>query len=263
MKAQDETLLRHLHSVREYELSLIVASLHKLGFVGCKVLEVGAGTGFQALALSGHGYDVNAIDLQSSNYAASRIYHIQEYDGKHIPFADKTFDVVLSSSVIEHVQDIDNFQYELHRVLKTNGVAIHIVPNAIWRLATSFSFYPYIIKNLFSKLLLNDERRIPGGQSANAPMIKSRSTWMKWIPARHGELGNVLTETWHFREHRWRNHFENTGWVILSSQDCGLFYTGYTLLGGALSLPARKTIAGIIGGVTSIFILKHGDLNPK
>lgn len=43
---------------------------------------------------------------------------------KKWPFADKTFDVVISNQVIEHMHDLDNFISETKRVLKSGGYAV-------------------------------------------------------------------------------------------------------------------------------------------
>lgn len=43
------------------------------------------------------------------------------YDGKTIPFADKTFDSVFSSEVLEHVFNPDEILPEINRVMKPGG----------------------------------------------------------------------------------------------------------------------------------------------
>jgi SAM-dependent methyltransferase len=40
------------------------------------------------------------------------------YDGDILPFEDEYFDLVFSSSVLEHVEDLDNSLYELARVTR-------------------------------------------------------------------------------------------------------------------------------------------------
>ena len=50
------------------------------------------------------------------------------YDGKSIPCEDGYFDVVFSSSVFEHVEDLNYSLSETHRILKESGVLISVVP---------------------------------------------------------------------------------------------------------------------------------------
>ena len=125
----EKRTLKHLEDIRKYELGVVFKLLPPIG----KILEIGAGTGWQAQALTKRGYEVSAIDLLSSNYKENRIWPVTEYDGVHIPFPDKTFDIVFSSNTLEHIPHVHNFQKEIHRVLKDDGVAIHILPSGSWR----------------------------------------------------------------------------------------------------------------------------------
>lgn len=50
------------------------------------------------------------------------------YDGKKFPFADSAFDCVLSTEVLEHVFNPDEFVGELARVLKTGGKLLLTCP---------------------------------------------------------------------------------------------------------------------------------------
>lgn len=65
-----------------------------------------------------------------------------EDDGRHLPFEGGSFDVVWSSNVIEHVGEIDAFEAEIRRVLTPEGLAVHALPTASWRLWTSLALYP-------------------------------------------------------------------------------------------------------------------------
>ena len=110
------------------------------------LLEIGAGTGWQAKALAGTGYAVTAIDLPASadisNHARSREWPIVDYDGSHIPFGDESFDIIYSSNVLEHVVDLDGLTSEMKRVLRPGGLALHLVPNGNWRVLSLISYYP-------------------------------------------------------------------------------------------------------------------------
>ena len=131
---------QHVEDIRRYELELVLLLLPDSG----KVLEIGAGAGWQAQLLAERGYVVSAIDLPSSNYIAERMWPITEYDGSHIPFGDSNFDVVFSSNVLEHIRDAYSFHKEIHRVLKHDGCAIHVLPSASWRFWTNIT---HVIKH--------------------------------------------------------------------------------------------------------------------
>src|SRR5690606_10207253 len=46
-----------------------------------------------------------------------------------IPFADNTFDLVVSDQVLEHVFDLPTVLSEITRILKPGALAIHRFPN--------------------------------------------------------------------------------------------------------------------------------------
>src|SRR6266581_1457491 len=76
--------LDHLDAIRGAELDKI-ASLFP---AGARVLEIGAGTGKQALELQRRGFHVTAIEIPTSNYGTDRVYPIIDYDGATIPLPD-------------------------------------------------------------------------------------------------------------------------------------------------------------------------------
>lgn len=45
-------------------------------------------------------------------------------DAEHLPFGNETYDIVLVSSVIEHIKNPNNFFNEAFRVLRKNGILI-------------------------------------------------------------------------------------------------------------------------------------------
>ncbi len=51
------------------------------------------------------------------------------YDGSRIPFESDSFDIVISTAVLEHVLDMDTFVRELHRVTRAGGINYHLYHN--------------------------------------------------------------------------------------------------------------------------------------
>ena len=127
--------LDHLDAIRGAELDTIASFFP----VGARILEIGAGTGKQALELQRRGFEVTAIEVADSNYAAHRVFPIKDYDGRTIPLGDRSVDLVFSSNVLEHVEDLSRMHAEIRRVLAPGGACIHVLPTHTWRFWTTLT----------------------------------------------------------------------------------------------------------------------------
>jgi hypothetical protein len=169
--------------------------------------------------------------------------------------------IAFSSNVLEHIAHGRAFQAELHRVLKPDGIAVHLLPTASWRLWTLAAHYPRLVKAAAGKLV---GRRLGGGaEPADAAAVATAPGWRGkaqglrrvLVSERHGEVGNAVSELWHFSRHRWTPLFEDTGWRVVSHGTNGLFYTGYSVLGRQLSLAARRRLSRLLGASCHVYVL--------
>jgi SAM-dependent methyltransferase len=247
--------LAHLAALRAAEVERVAAFLP----AGARVLEIGAGTGQQALELRRRGFDVTAVEMAGSSYAAHRVFPIIDYDGRTLPLADGSVDVVFSSNVLEHVPDLAGLHAEIRRVLAPAGRCVHVLPTPAWRFWSLASGYPDAVLHLVSGLPRLLPRTVPRGAEGR----RLGEAWFQvaWdvggrlFPRRHGERGNVISELWLFRPGWWRRHFEANGFVVLRDEPMGLFYTGNMLFGSRLSLPARARVARLLGSACHLFEL--------
>jgi ubiquinone/menaquinone biosynthesis C-methylase UbiE len=95
------------------------------------VLDLGCGTGRHALWLADAGANVTAVDFSEGMLAEARrkpgaeaIRFLVHDLHQPLPFDADSFDVVVSGLVLEHLNDIENFFAEIHRVLKPGGRAV-------------------------------------------------------------------------------------------------------------------------------------------
>lgn len=243
----------HLNTLRAAEIVTIVSRLRS----GARVLEVGAGTGQQAQALKSRGYAVEAIEIAASNYAADRRFPVVDYDGRSIPFPDAAFDIVFSSNVLEHVPDLGRMHAEIRRVLRPDGYALHVLPTHAWRLWTTLSAPAASVMNAAAVL---SGRSSPGragyGRVADVCLSAARRLASGVLQRRHGERGNVVSETWLFHPNWWRWNFAENGFEIVRDEPMGLFYTGNMLLGARWSLAGRTRMARFLGSACHLFEIR-------
>ena len=258
--------IEHLHSIRSAELERIIPILtdlrEKMAGRNPAILELGSGTGWQAKQLSERGFDVEAIDIESSKYAADQLWPITNYDGENIPFPDKHFDVLLSSNVLEHIPHLETFHSEMQRVLKPNGIAIHIVPSGTWRIWTNIAHYPFVLKTAIQKLSAEvTQKRVAQNDGVERKNVKSASTLKEMLrsavfPSRHGETGNAISEIYHFSRINWSNLLKRNGWMIKRVSGNRLFYTGYMVFGTMLPCNTRTLVSQLLGSSCHIFVLQ-------
>lgn len=128
-----------------------------------RLLEIGTGSGGIAHYFGTHPTlrcDVDAVDVHD-NRLVTEGYRYQQVTDTCLPFADESFDVVLSNHVIEHVGDEQAQRAhlaELHRVLRPDGVGYLAVPNR-WMLVEPhyrllfLSWWPHTWRTPYLRLM--------------------------------------------------------------------------------------------------------------
>lgn len=137
-----------------------------------KVLDLGCydGTITKEVARRVKTIYIYGVDImQNALFKAKQegIETIRTDINNNLPFADNSFDVIVSNHVIEHLVDTDKFAEEIYRILKPNGYAIISTENlsAYHNLFALFFGYPAFsqqishrknIRNPISRLYLDD-----------------------------------------------------------------------------------------------------------
>ena len=99
---------------------------------GAHVLDAGCGEGVLSAMLAAKGCTVTGIDISAPNIERAKALAKEmgvldrttflEGDAEHLPFPDKSFDVVVSCHVLEHLPDFDAGLKEIRRVSKNQAV---------------------------------------------------------------------------------------------------------------------------------------------
>jgi SAM-dependent methyltransferase len=130
---------------------------------GDRVLDLGCGGGRHAFEVYRRGGKVVACDLDPEELGPVRdMFRAMEAesgagagsgagevsgDAAHLPFCDKSFDLVIASEVLEHILDDQQAMNELARVLRPGGRAAITVPaffpeRICWGLSTEYHEVP-------------------------------------------------------------------------------------------------------------------------
>lgn len=125
-------LVSNLMSVSNYLtpfeslLSVIPASLFS---ESSKILLSGMAVGSEMIAAKNYGFgEVYGVEVEPLyvEICQKRFTQLEKiypslYDGLHLPFADSTFDIIISGHIIEHTESPFEYLKENFRVLKTGG----------------------------------------------------------------------------------------------------------------------------------------------
>jgi SAM-dependent methyltransferase len=114
-----------------YRSAKVIAYLEQAGVkMAGRVLDAGCGGGGMPVSFGEEADQLTAIDLSprfrdaGTRLAAERGIRNVAFavaDGQWLPFGDRSFDLVLSHAVIEHVADAARYLRECHRVLTPGG----------------------------------------------------------------------------------------------------------------------------------------------
>ena len=229
----------YLNEIRLRELQCVFPHLPATG----RVLEIGAGTGMQALALSERGLDVSAIDLAQSTYSDHRLFPVQDYDGTTIPFEDGAFDVVYSSNTLEHVRDLAQMHREIARVLKPGGKSIHILPSHWWRVWTTLTGPLSAVQSAIAGHLF----------------LASKILGSTILLRPHGERGTAVSELRLFQPAWWERNFRQHGFTVVERQPVELFYTGCMVMGKKMSLERRRALSRVLGSASYLYVAQKNE----
>jgi ubiquinone/menaquinone biosynthesis C-methylase UbiE len=109
--------------------------------------------------------------------------------GEHLPFADRSFDLVVCLWVLEHVQSPEDVLTEVHRVLRPGGHFVFLTPNLR---------NPLLLLNRVATALPQLQRRVVpriyGRVEADTFRVRYRANSERTLRALAGRSGLEVTE---------------------------------------------------------------------
>jgi ubiquinone/menaquinone biosynthesis C-methylase UbiE len=154
---------------------------------GKRVLDVACGEGYGSTLLSRVASAVSGVDISNeaithatAEYLTQKNLKFIEASCTQLPFADHSFDVVVSFETIEHITEHDSFLDEIKRVLTTDGLLIISSPNkAEYSDARNFQ------NEFHVKELYRDELAV---------LIAKRFAHARWLSQRNGFYSLITAE---------------------------------------------------------------------
>jgi ubiquinone/menaquinone biosynthesis C-methylase UbiE len=131
-------------TIEDYILFLKQAKAYEFAKTHCSgknILDYGCGSGYGTLTLSETANKITGVDISQEvidycdkKYKKYNLSFEMILPDTLLPFGDGMFDVIVSFQVIEHVNNVSYYLYELNRNLKDNGKLIITTPNRRYRL---------------------------------------------------------------------------------------------------------------------------------
>lgn len=223
----NKTNIDWMHFIRNEELETALKKFPVKKNI--KILEIGGGDGFMANKIHNCGYEVISID-EIPKYP--QYFPVIMGNATKLNYESEKFDIIFSSHVIAHIDKIELFFTECKRVLKKDGLMIHIVPSTSWSLATNF--WHYI---LLPKLFL-EWRKITNSNlndlKINTMIDKKEKTINKIINILFlhplGTSPSFIHEFIYFSKYKWKKFFQNYGFSIIDVENGPYFYSGHNIL---------------------------------
>ncbi len=216
----------YLHTLRRREIDLVFGHCPPALFD--RGLELGAGDGFQSRLLAHYVADLVVSDYRPSlaNLPARPGMTYQMCDAERVDevFAAQQFDLIFSSNMLEHLPQPERALRGMQRVLKDDGVTIHLIPSPFWKLCQMIGFFPNAV---ISRLERWRQRRNAASagkieQAAeiawdNNPKVAGRQySYLRRLlwPTPHGVSGSNRAEFTAFSPARWRSMFARADFEV-------------------------------------------------
>jgi ubiquinone/menaquinone biosynthesis C-methylase UbiE len=142
------------------------------------VLDVGCGKSSPVAQYKSRARFTVGTDIDRSEIEGNHDFHaLVASDGAKLPFAGNTFDLLLSKTAIEHMEEPEQFFAGVHRVLKPGGVFIWATSNLrslpiLVSRFTPLGVHRWVYRRLFGKSLHIEQ--FPTRYRANTERVVNR-----------------------------------------------------------------------------------------
>lgn len=126
----------------------------------CSILDIGCRWGDDLQRIAAINFNINIfgidVDLGVLKAASKKLKKFQDVyllqaEGKSAAFKDNYFDIIFSSEVIEHIEEVEKFLKEVYRILKKQGIFIVTTPSRLNYTHLIGKIIPYPFKKYLRK----------------------------------------------------------------------------------------------------------------
>lgn len=125
---------RNAFALGRYKNILNLLNTEFVDLTNKSILDIGCGDGVLSSFIAKKGAKVSGIDYSdiAIDYAKEKTKDLEIYfrqgSAYELPFEDNSFDAIVSSDVIEHLEDVPQYLSEINRVCKNNAKIIISTP---------------------------------------------------------------------------------------------------------------------------------------
>jgi SAM-dependent methyltransferase len=259
----------YLHTLRREEIETAFRRCPPNLF--SRGIELGAGDCYQSTLLMRYVAALTCTEYHPAWIADKRdtpalSYRVCDAETLDRSFAPGTFDIVFSSNVLEHLPALETALRATCRILRDDGIAVHVVPGRFLKVMYLLFFYPNLLLNIGNRLFRTlglipaKPPAVPAAAPAdfdNNPKVAGHRYRMFW-PVPHGAFSGHWEEFRGYGRQRWIAAFQAAGFDVVR------VFKGPPLSGYGLGLNTLRRWARNLGVASAhIFVLrKKGCSSP-
>lgn len=178
----------------------------------------------------------NRLTKTSHNNITFKICDAEKIDEYFNP---KEFDMIFSSSLLEHLPDWRRALTGIHKILADDGIGVHFMPNRVWKIATILLYIPNKIAGAIDKITsgrifkrrqghkwFKPYKETFDGNNLKAGRKKRFFLSKLFLPRLHGVSNSTVVEFIAFGKKQWVARFESAGFTVLAVRKV-VFNSGY------------------------------------
>ena len=227
---------KHRQEKREKEIAVVINSItayfnkQKQSAQNLEILEFGSGQGFQVPYLQKLG-KLKASDIYESqeikNIAGINFTLCSITD---TPFQDNQFDLIFSSQVIEHIEDLGRAFREMRRIGKPDCLYAFTVPTNWWLLVSVPAQYIEKLRVVKKKMIktaakpgVQKIKKLKTDNSAKIHKSLFKKICFILLPFGHGVKQNFFSAYRAFKIKRWQKLFRDNSFEIIKTEPLLLY----------------------------------------